>query len=183
MFYSAPVGEGRRPFSKQRRIVTNGPPEVPLGDIPDQAPIFHVNAPRQFVRDKRLEPREPPRFYFVGLFIQTSTKLPSPSSLNRTPFIVPSAWTCALATPPPDTQRNSVRSGFDSPPVRFKSPLSDRLHIIALPFLRRQRSVEKFDNAIIRGPDDTEARRRDDEPRAAGGGGIVWRSASAKLCR
>ena len=114
IFYSALVGEGRRPFSKQRRIVINGPPEIiTLGDIPDQAPIFHVNAPRQFVRDKRIEPSEPPRFYFVGLFIQTSTKLPSPSSLNRTPFIVPSAWTCARATPSPDIQRNSVRSGFD----------------------------------------------------------------------
>jgi hypothetical protein len=137
IFYSAPVGEGRRPFSKQRRIVTNGSPEITLGDIPDQTRIFHVNAPRQFLRDKRLEPRERPRFYFVGLLIQTSTKRPSPSSLNRTPFTVPSAWTCALATPPPDIQRNSVRSRFDSPPARFKSPLSDRLHIIALPFLRR----------------------------------------------
>ena len=123
IFYSALVGEGRRPFSKQRRIVTNGPPEITPGDIPDQAPIFHVNAPRQFVRDKRLEPREPPRFHFVGLFIQTSTKLPSPSSLNRTPFIVPSAWIFALAIPPPDIQRNSVRSGSDSPRVRrFSSP-------------------------------------------------------------
>src|SRR6516225_1371828 len=133
-----PAVHGDRKSSPAKR-----PPEVPLGDIPDQAPIFHVNAPRQFVRDKRLEPREPPRFYFVGFFIETSTKLPSPSSLNRTPFIVPSAWTCALATPPPDIQRNSVRSGFDSPPVHFKSPLSDRLQIIALPFLRRQRSVDR----------------------------------------
>src|SRR6516164_7996755 len=83
--------------------------------------IFHVNAPGHFVRDKRLEPREPPRFYFVGLFIQTSTKLPSPSSLNRTPFIVPSAWTCARATPPREIQKSSVRSGGgESPPGRVK---------------------------------------------------------------
>ena len=41
IFYSALVGEGRRPFSKQRRIVINAPPEVTLGDIPRQrtAPI------------------------------------------------------------------------------------------------------------------------------------------------
>ena len=112
IFYSALVGEGRRPFSKQRRIVINGPPEIiTLGDIPDQAPIFHVNAPRQFVRDKRLEPREPPRFYFVGFFIQTSTKLPSPSSLNRTPFIVPSAWILLWRYHPPTSRETRLDRG------------------------------------------------------------------------
>jgi hypothetical protein len=110
-------------FSCSRRSQsppTKRPPEITLGDIPDQTRIFHVSPPRQFVRDKRLEPREPPRFHFVGFLIQTSTKLPSPSSLNRTPFIVPSAGTCALAIPPRTIQTHSIRSGFGSPPVRVK---------------------------------------------------------------